>query len=1188
MKKLLFSAWLLMLSMAAVAQTFVVVDKNGNRVAYDVSRLDSVTFQQSPPAFTVYEVVDDGNDGQNQEEPTVEVTQYTFDNVKGFAGEPHFLFAHPDTVYVDAEGQNFAFQLHANVGYDYTPSAAWLTYKSAIDATDSLRFAAGMNPSTTERTAYIAFISKDEQQRDTLWVVQAGKNDSRYIDIDWTLTTLDNFNEQSGIAQLTFAGDVPVMGDYDVVLLPKDDSYVIRIIDQVQQAPGSKTVTLATRAGLMGNLFKGQKFTLATEAGAQGVKRFGSSSQFDDAPVYLPTEVAIFDGEKYVEVFNADKASSQGRKAPVGFEHDFINWEYNDDGRVLWSKGNQSLSWDKFNVNLGLKGLFSFDFGDIAWEKVRMGDLKHLRIALEGGFDMELVMKYLVSAQVEMKKEWEIAKDVFKAKYKFMVGATPVYIEVGTDLMAEISLGASGEASITTGVKASSSVTYGIEWDAETGISKIAECEKNMEMVGPDVDIHAHAEARATAYPKIEIGIYKVLCPTISPQPYLKAEADGRVVNNDVAWNASVSTGLDLGLGLCLDLFFWEIDLGEIDPVNVFDIPLVKLPNEIHLFNEQEEPVLINGTRRVKYHVTHMNYLTGQYSSAKNVLVHFEPEGGEVDNEYAYTDNEGDVITFFKLTDIKGGKLKTEVVLGAEPESEEDAMKAEDWDAVAIDYRLTPTPAEQYIDKDAESTTVSFKLEQYSSKEGDWWGLRDKTIYFEAEGGTCNTSAVTNSDGVAVATFTPGENFTEGSVTGSVTLPAPSPWSTQQKAKILTQANDPCDTGDANLNKANLQENTYVVENKTTGEKQTRNYVPKWSEWNKDQDFVSFSLEDADADGMTLGMIWGHIPLSMRDVVLALTAQQFENTPGAKFGFGVYEGTTIDADFACFTGEQAMETIGNIKPGSKIILREPCNQKPANSPRRAPGEEEYSGEYELLFYLVFTNQTWNPETGEMEDGDEYEVYGKGTMKMHVPTITWMQLDAEDSWVKVGESTKVKVVQYGEEAATWDWNDVELKAQAKNGNDAYNGANEGYFSWDPATQTLTSLKSNDNKGVTLIFALKSNPGVDASMTVRTGEGWKYTTITPSQTEFTYTGYGYMSFSFDWTPKESENEKFDYNAIEIDPETNPNGYFSIPMSYAAQGWPLYVSDKTPPGEYTVRIWIKSNHNVSCEVKITAVEN
>ena len=1183
MKKLLFSAWLLMLSMAAAAQTFVVVDKNGNRVAYDVSRLDSVTFQQSPPAFTVYEVVDDGNDGQDQEEPTVEVTQYTFDKVKGFAGEPHFLFAHPDTVYVDAEGQDFAFQLHADVGYDYKPSDAWLTYMTAIDATDSLRFAAGMNPSTTERTAYIAFVSKDEQQRDTLWIVQAGKNDSRYIDIDWTQTTLDNFNEQSGTAQLTFAGDVPVMGDYDVVLLPKDDSYVIRIIDQVQQTPGSKTVTLATRAGLMGNLFKGQKFTLATEAGAQGVKRFGSSSQYDDAPVYLPTKVEIFNGDEYVEVFNADKPAGHGRKAPQGFENEFINWEYNKDGMPLWQSGNQSLSWDKFNFSLGLKGLFSFDFGDIPWEKVRMGDLKNLRIALEGGFDMELVMKYLVSASVEWKKEWEIAKDAFKAKYTFMVGTTPVYISVNGDLMAEVDLGASGEASVTAGIKASSTVTYGIEWDAVKGISKIAECEKNMEMVGPDVDIHAHAEARATAYPKFDIGIYKVLCPTISPQLYLKAEADARLVDNSkVAWNAGISTGLDLGLGLCLDLFFWEINLGEIDPVNVFDVPLVKLPNEIHLFNEQEQPVLINGTKEVRYHVTHMNYLTGKYTPAKNVLVHFEPEGGEVEDEYVYTDAEGDVSAFFKLTDIDGGKLKAEVVLGAEPENEEDAMKAEDWNAVAIDYRLIATPAEQTIEKDAESAAISYKLEQYSSKVKYWWGLRDKTIYFEATGGTCNNSAVTNENGIAVATFTPNEDFTEGSVTGTITIPAPSPWSGEQTAKIYVKDDDIGDITDEGLKKAAKQKpNVYVVENKNTGENQTRNYVTKWSEWNKDQDAIQFSLEDADENGMTQGMIWGFIPLTMTDVVLALTSEQFANSPGMKFGFDIYEGQQVSGDFMSMTDM----TEGNIKPESRIMLRK-VKSGSNNTPRRAP-DEEYTGEYELLFYLVFTNKTWNPETNEMEEGDDYEVYGRGTMKMHLPTITSFVLGYDKDWVKVGESTKVTIESFYEEGATWDWNDVQLIGQSTDYTNARNGEDEGFFSWDATTQMLTALKSNDNNRVYVCLGLISNPAVKHTLMIATGNGWKYTMIGTSKEEITCKANSYPSFDMVWAPKDSDSERFDFNSVELAPDCAPEGYFQFPTSYARQGWPLFVSSNALPGEYNLKFRLKSDHSVYCTLKVIVTE-
>jgi hypothetical protein len=90
------------------------------------------------------------------------------------------------------------------------------------------------------------------------------------------------------------------------------------------------------------------------------------------------------------------------------------------------------------------------------------------------------------------------------------------------------------------------------------------------------------------------------------------------------------------------------------------------------------------------------------------------------------------------------------------------------------------------------------------------------------------------------------------------------------------------------------------------------------------------------------------------------------------------------------------------------------------------------------------------------------------------------------------------------------------------------------------------------------------------------------IKPSVEEFTYTGYGYLSFSFDFAPKDSDNEQIDFSALEIDPETNPNNYFSLQNFYGPQGWPIYVNN-APAGEYTVRIWLKSNHNVSCTIKV-----
>ena len=1164
-----------MMSMMVTAQTLVVVDKNGKKVAYDVSKIDSVTFQNATPGFTLHE--QEATSAEGQTTATGKTTQYNFDDVQNVSGDSEYIFADLDTIYVESEGQDFEFKVRSSVDYNYSVSDGWLEFGSKDAETGVYKFSATLNPSTNQRKGYVALVSSDEQRSDTVWVVQARKLDSRYIAIDWEKATLNSFNEETGQASITFTSDVPLMGDYDVVLLPKDGDFMIRVIDDVQQEDGSKTVSLATRQGVMGNLFKGTKFNLATQ------KTANTRGFTDDVRTYLPTKVEVFTGDEYVEIYNEENARKGRTRAPQEFENEFISWEYNKDGEVLWDGGTKgTLSWDKLNFNIGLKGLFSFDFGDVKWEKVRMGDLQHLKIALEGGFDMEMVMKYLVSSSVEWKQEWTLKEDVFKAKYTFMVGTVPVYISVGADLMAEVSLGASGEASITGGIKASNTVTYGVEWDAEEGVSKIAECNKSLELVGPDLDINAHAEARATAYPKIKIGIYKVLCPTISPQPYLKAEADGRLVDNSkVAWNAGVNTGIDLGLGLCLDLFFWKKDLGEFDPINVFDQPLVSLPDEIELQNEKKEQMLITEQKEVKYHVTNKNYLTGTSYNAPGVLVHFEAEGGEISSEYDYTDAQGNVsVKYTPTAGEKGGVVKAEVVLGAEPEKEEDAMKADDYSIEAIDYRLTG--GSYTIPEGETSVDVTFQLDKYSSTTATWAGEQGRTVAFTATNGTVSpSSGVTDANGKVTVTFTAGADFKEGSVTASVSGSDPSAWSKTSTATIKGEnsGGGDDDITDDDLKKAKSKgENVYVIEDKD-GKTEDFSYSQEWSDWSVNEDGnVSFQLENADENGSTLGGFWGTIPLSLVGSNTAITQEFLQQNSGFYVNFGHYISTETSNGFDAYVMSKGGEVGGNIKTdgSSKFLLREVKSQQGGTR-----GDPDFAGKYEFIYYLVFTSQTYNQETQQMETGDDYIVYGNGIINKHVPTISRFELSADKDWVKVGGSTKVTLESYQEKEATWDWSDVELVGQSA----SYSGADNedlGFFTWDASTQTLTSAKSNDNKDVYLKFALKSKPGVKDYISVKTGEGWNYTTITPSVSEFTYTGYGYMSFSIDFTPKASDTEKFDYNALEIDPETNPNGYFSIPMSYAAQGWPLYVNN-APKGEYNVRLRIKSNHDVNCTVKI-----
>ena len=848
MKKILFTAWLLMLAMMTTAQTFTVVDQNGKAINYDVSKLQKITFQTNPAGFTVFDNSEKvkptdnnseqggGNQGSGgSEDPTPPApteTKFEFDKVQTVSANPKYLFTHPDTVFVSGETESFTFQVNTNVEYTYNPTATWIKYSGVVSGSDSLRFVATNNPAFDKREAMIIFICNDDNTiRDTVYVKQAAKTESHYIDIDWTTTTLDSFEGDK--VTMTFTGEVPEMGELDVVLVPSDGASVIRLIKEngVATSNGGKTVTLTTREGKMGNLFKGAHFKLDTDVPKASISNSNRAAAVDDGiPVYRPAKIEVFNGYENVVIYDANKPETRSNRAPVTAEKEFLKKEFNADGSVLWDGGNKgTLSWEKLNFDIGLKGLFEFDFGDKPFEKVKMGDLKNLKMALEGGFNTEAILNYTVSVGDTYKKTIDLLPKVIPTvTYTFMIGTVPLPISVGADLKADVELGASGELTIKGGAKASASVKVGIEWDENDGVSKIAECDKKIELIGPTLDAKAEAHAKATAYPEIKIGIYKVLCPTISPAPYIKAEAHAqKVENNLVAWDAGISTGVDLGLGLSLDLFFWEWELAPIDPINVFDFPLVKLPDAIELKSESPKQMLKNNLAEVKYHVTNKNYITGTEYNAPGVLVKFEAEGGELQDEYAYTDTEGNVSAFFTLTDdVKGGKVKAEVVVPTDGDDdeggdeggegdEEEGIKADDWEAEGIQYRLQAEPAKQTLAEDAESATITFKLEQYSSKTTTWTGVAGKTIYFEAAGGSCNASGVTTNEGVATATFTPKEeDFTEGSVTATITLSEPGAWSGIATGNIYAEGYEPEEgvITDEGLKKADeLDDNTYKI-----------------------------------------------------------------------------------------------------------------------------------------------------------------------------------------------------------------------------------------------------------------------------------------------------------------------------------------------------------------------------------------
>ena len=166
MKKLFLTSWLMMLSIVAMAQSIVVVNKDGSKATYDPSEVTSIDFQSTPPGFTV-----NWNDASRQ---------YTFNEVQSVKGLPDYLFADPKVVNVSlasTEGSEaiFAAEVKTNVEYDVKTSDPWI--KVARKEADRL-VCNVLQHQGNDRKGYVALASKDGLLTDTIKVYL---NDEFYV-----------------------------------------------------------------------------------------------------------------------------------------------------------------------------------------------------------------------------------------------------------------------------------------------------------------------------------------------------------------------------------------------------------------------------------------------------------------------------------------------------------------------------------------------------------------------------------------------------------------------------------------------------------------------------------------------------------------------------------------------------------------------------------------------------------------------------------------------------------------------------------------------------------------------------------------------------------------------------------------------------------------------------------------------
>lgn len=483
---------------------------------------------------------------------------------------------------------------------------------------------------------------------------------------------------------------------------------------------------------------------------------------------------------------------------------------------------------------------------------------------------------------------------------------------------------------------------------------------------------------------------------------------------------------------------------------------------------------------------------------------------------------------------------------------------------------LAASPESQKITANG-TASVTFSLSFISEMSGQAEDISKYTgtLSFTATGGTVSpTSATTDASGsiTVVFTATDPDNFEGGTVTGVVKKVQENVKDGLFQQGDLATATATILPADAIDKAEGLDDNTYVVKVKG-GEAKTFPLSQQDSRWyvgrsytDRTKEAIKVELMDEDPTQSTMGWSMAELPTAIANKLTIINQEFYQKYPWAAVKFGTMRTNT---EVSAHVGEG-----GNVKldGSSQIWLKEET------------GTKGYTGLYRFLFVFEFTNETWDSSTQTMIPGDEYTIYGNAIVEQDFPTLNYFSVVPTADWVQVGKSVAVDVD--WTDGADFDINKVKLVGQTL-GYSSSEDTDEGYFQWNPASSTLTSLKTSGNGTVYLKFRYE---GTDMGTTCQlaTGPGWDFTSFSFDPARLVMDKYDVLPLYIgDYAPKSVGS--WDWAAIEIDPDSNPNGAF-----YYDYGTHKIYNFSGKAGQtYNLRFRIRSNHSVTAPLEVYVVE-
>ena len=563
------------------------------------------------------------------------------------------------------------------------------------------------NPKDEDRTVTFTFSCGNQTTK--LTVIQYGIINTSYVELNLDKEDTEfTYNPNTGETVIVYPDDsVPTVEEGQAFVLTAAYEYDIRKITSVDSSKGK--LVLQTEQGSMCDLFRNISFTLTTNPDLVADSR-------STGRVITPATITLVNDNQHTVIY--DKNADDSRNA-YDVTKKIFDFKQDFSGTSLIAENDKSgkwvLKWEKWKTDIGLHGVFFFDFGENANKDTKVGELKNFKYYLQGNVDIDLLLNLgMESEGLEYEVDETIKKNIIpKLTFTFMAGPVPVPISLEVDINRYGNISAKNNLSASAGFKLHADAKLGMEYNLKDKTSApITSFNGNFVTYEPNYNIQGTVEATAGAYPELEFHFYDCIGPSIKLKPLYTAQITAGLNHQYWGWDAAFGTKLITEAGIEFEWgkignkdIDWNLKIMEME---LAQSTLIKTPQTIELENPTDTDVELDEEVEVAFHVQGRNMLTNDTFNCPSALVQFETTGN-IKQNFAIADKEG--IVKVKYT----------------PSSKEDKLIAKviDSEGEVIDQvEFIPTVEEETNDVKALLRTI------YDQLDGENWNMPEEYKWF--------------------------------------------------------------------------------------------------------------------------------------------------------------------------------------------------------------------------------------------------------------------------------------------------------------------------------------------------------------------------------------------------------------------------------------------------------------------------